>query len=348
MKDVDPRVRAAAVRICEPLLRENHPVISKAIEEAALDPEQSVVEQACMSLYYVHAPGAEQTANSAIATKDKTNKKQNNVKLVVNKYREEIARRAAEAERQRHLEMTNPVLAAMVAKGRAYYGQTCVACHAPSGLGTNSPEHNGTTLAPPLKGSARLQGDKSICLRIVLHGLTGVNNGKTFPGQMASFKMLDDVWLASILSYARNEWGNSADIILPEDVARMRRLTEDHDKPYMTDDIPSPQPRVVMMESVTVRPKTTQLSDAATVMTASVPVPGTYAVLARATTAMGTARFAVEVAGQSMVGTVSASDSAEVPVGIVHLDSPGKVEVGVRAIVGARVDLSSIRLERRY
>jgi hypothetical protein len=36
--------------------------------------------------------------------------------------------------------------------------------------------------------------------RIVLHGLTGPNNGKTYPGQMASFKFLPDDWIAAVLT----------------------------------------------------------------------------------------------------------------------------------------------------
>jgi mono/diheme cytochrome c family protein len=349
LKDADPRVRAAAVRIAEPMLRENHPVIYQAIQQAALDPDPGVVEQVCMSMYHVHMPGAETTANMAIAAREKIDKKNNVVKLVMNKYRDDVARRKAEDERQRHLEMVNPVLAAMMAKGRNYYGQTCVACHAPSGMGTASPEHNGTTLAPPLKGSARLLGDKSICTRIALHGLVGPNNGKVYPGQMASFKTLDDVWLASILTFARNEWGNQANIILPEDVARMRRLTADHDKPFTTDQIPSPQPRPPM-ESLVVHPRSATLGSATSSMTATINAPGTYAVIVRASTALGRSRFAIDIAGESLTGLAVANDPADIPVGVVHLDSPGKVEIAAHVVgkTESSIELTSIRLERRF
>ena len=40
----------------------------------------------------------------------------------------------------------------------------------------------GTTLAPPLRGSKRLLGDDTITARVVLHGLTGPNDGgKLYP-----------------------------------------------------------------------------------------------------------------------------------------------------------------------
>ena len=40
------------------------------------------------------------------------------------------------------------------------------------------------------------------------------------PQQMPAFRWADDQWLSAILTYARNEWGNKADPVTAEDLAR--------------------------------------------------------------------------------------------------------------------------------
>ncbi len=91
----------------------------------------------------------------------------------------------------------------------------------------------GLTLAPPLAGSKRLQGDRELVCRIVLHGLEGPNDGgKTYPNTMAGFPFLDDDWLSAILTYARNAFGNKAPPLKPSDIAKVREETARRDKPY--------------------------------------------------------------------------------------------------------------------
>jgi mono/diheme cytochrome c family protein len=100
----------------------------------------------------------------------------------------------------------------------------------------------GLTLAPPLKGSKRLLGDKEITLRVVLHGLVGPNDGgKMYPGEMAGFPWADDDWLSSIITYARNSFGNRAPAITPQDVAAIRKETEKRNKPYTLAELLGPE-----------------------------------------------------------------------------------------------------------
>jgi mono/diheme cytochrome c family protein len=89
------------------------------------------------------------------------------------------------------------------------------------------------TLAPPLKGSKRLLGDDAITSRIVLHGLVGPNDGgKIYPGEMAGFPWADDEWLTSVVTYARNAFGNHGTALTPEKLAAVRKETASRNKPY--------------------------------------------------------------------------------------------------------------------
>jgi mono/diheme cytochrome c family protein len=120
-----------------------------------------------------------------------------------------------------------------MAKGKDLFSKTCIACHGVDGKGVPAPEGNGLTLAPPLKGSKRLLSDPSVPIRLVLHGLTGPHEGgKIYPNEMAGLPWADDAMVASILTYARNDWGNKAKPVEPKDVATVRKDTQDRKLPY--------------------------------------------------------------------------------------------------------------------
>ena len=58
---------------------------------------------------------------------------------------------------------------------------------------------------------------------MVLHGLVGPNDGnKLYPGEMVGFKWAEDAWLASVITYVRNDFGNHAPAITAEDLKNVR------------------------------------------------------------------------------------------------------------------------------
>ena len=98
------------------------------------------------------------------------------------------------------------------ARGEKVYATNCVACHMPTGAG-NPPAF------PALSGSKVVSGAKDAALAVVLNGI--VKDGK--PTAMASFRHLPDADLASVLTYARNNWANkTGDMIAPADVKAAR------------------------------------------------------------------------------------------------------------------------------
>ena len=115
--------------------------------------------------------------------------------------------------------------------GKRLFTANCVACHQPTGLGVAGQ-------FPPLAGSEWVlsgdwHGDNHL-VRILLHGLQGPVQvkGSTYNGAMAPWKQLKDEQIAMILTYIRNEWGNSAPPITAEQVAKVREETAGQTEPY--------------------------------------------------------------------------------------------------------------------
>lgn len=104
----------------------------------------------------------------------------------------------------------------LMEKGKRVYSQTCFACHQPTGLGLPG-------VFPPLAKSDFLMADKDRSIRAVTKGLSGpvtVNN-VAYNGVMPPV-LINDEQIAQVLTYVRNEWGNSGEIVTVDDVRRVR------------------------------------------------------------------------------------------------------------------------------
>jgi len=100
-------------------------------------------------------------------------------------------------------------------------GGMCFTCH----------QQNGEGLAgqfPPLAGSDWVLGDKSRLIKISMYGLMGEIevNGVKYNNVMAPPGIppgsLTDEQIANVLTYIRNDWGNSASAVSPDEVATVR------------------------------------------------------------------------------------------------------------------------------
>ena len=88
-------------------------------------------------------------------------------------------------------------------------------------------------LAPPLAGSSRVRGHKERLTRILINGLIGPVDKKTYAGGlMQPMGNNSDQWIADVGTYIRNTWGNQAPLIEASDVARIRASTESRDEPW--------------------------------------------------------------------------------------------------------------------
>lgn len=123
-------------------------------------------------------------------------------------------------------------LAAQIESGKEIYmkaapgGGLCFTCH----------QANGEGLAgqfPPLAGSEWVIGDKPTLIKIALFGLMGpikvkgVDYNLAMPPPGIPPGSLTDQQIADVLTYIRNDWGNSASSISPAEVAAVRSTLKD-------------------------------------------------------------------------------------------------------------------------
>lgn len=108
--------------------------------------------------------------------------------------------------------------------GKSVYLANCATCHQPNGLGVPG-------AFPPLAGSEWVSGTEERLVRIVLHGLQGPIKvaGQDYNNVMAPLgAVLKDEQIANVLSYIRQEWGNTGPDVEPATVGRIRADTAAH------------------------------------------------------------------------------------------------------------------------
>ena len=109
----------------------------------------------------------------------------------------------------------------------------CFTCHQPNG--------GGIPLAfPPLAGSEWLDDDTNRLIKIVLKGLMGKIEvkGEQYNSVMTPLEaLLKDDEIADVLTYVRNEWGNSGPEVSVEQVKAVREATKGQAIMYQAADL---------------------------------------------------------------------------------------------------------------
>ena len=135
MKDANPDVRAAAIRISEPLIANHDSQILSSLKAASSDPDPQVVAQYCLSLLSVRQPADEKAVNALAAARPHDDV----VPRIVKYYEDRVSGVAAERAKLAALAKKDPKQAALYAKGRDYFMQTCISCHGADGKGDPVP-----------------------------------------------------------------------------------------------------------------------------------------------------------------------------------------------------------------
>jgi len=113
-----------------------------------------------------------------------------------------------------------PPLELFAKEGAKIYGK-CIGCHGADGGGGNG--------IPPLAGSEWVIGNTDQLSQIILHGLKGPISvaGVQYNGNMPAMRDgLGPKELAFIMTYIRNEWGNSASVVTPEMASAALEIAE--------------------------------------------------------------------------------------------------------------------------
>jgi mono/diheme cytochrome c family protein len=234
IRDPNPRMRVQALRASETLYKAGEKTLEADYKAALKDSNHDVVMQAMFSSKFLKLPELDSNIKLAMA-----NNKAAGVQLIGNQILTPPKPRnfgpfgAPE---------TSAKQKEILVRGELIYNELCAQCHGNNGMGT--PAGKDKLMAPALAGSARMQGHSEYAIRVVLHGMDGGIEGKTYTGNMmAPMKDQSDEWVADVLSFVRNSLSNDAGFINPQQVAQIRQKTTDQATMYKYDNLKKIVPR---------------------------------------------------------------------------------------------------------
>jgi len=219
--DKDAEVRKTAVWIADEPVKKGDEQLINALEFLKNDPSADVRFQLALTLRFSKSEKAQgiikymmekYPANQMLVESQKNFQHKNNERALAAK------KAAALTEEDQKI----------VLKGATIFKQLCAICHGADGKGVSI---GGSAMpAPPLAGVKDVNGDPERLIKILLHGLSGPIDGKTYADAMPALGSNDDEYIASVISYIRNDMGNKASIVKPGDVKKVRDQYKGRDK----------------------------------------------------------------------------------------------------------------------
>lgn len=226
--DEDPRVRAAAVRISEPLLADTRSFDADLLALTA-DRDPNVAIQILLSAGRGGHPEQAELEKRLLANHPNNEA----IQGISNQVRAAMAAIIAERKKLAEIARRNKVMAESMVRGKNIYATICATCHGNDGRGVQSPDNPDLMLAPPLAGSPRVRGHKERLTRILINGLIGPVDKKTYAGGlMLPMGSNSDQWIGDVATYIRNSWGNQSPLVEAVDVKRIRSSTLDREGPW--------------------------------------------------------------------------------------------------------------------
>jgi len=214
LQDEEPQVRKAAVMIGEAFIKQEDPEVINKLETLKFDPSIDVRIQLALSF----RSGKSEKAKAVYQDLYERNRY---TEMIVSSQKSLEASLKAAAERKARNDSMSVKDKNLIAKGAATFKQICSACHGEEGKGLAI--GGSDMVAPPLAGSARVNGPRENLIKILLHGLTGPIDGKAYPDVMPAMGHNNDEWIAAVISYIRTDLGNKGSVIRTDDVKRIRR-----------------------------------------------------------------------------------------------------------------------------
>jgi mono/diheme cytochrome c family protein len=212
MKDKSPRMRVQAIRASETLYKAGDKSFADDYRALTKDADENVVIQAMLTANLFKLPDAADMIKAAQAAS-----KAKGVALVG----ERLLTPATSFGGGRRGPLS-PDEDRRLQQGRDVFDAVCSACHGTDGMGkAMEAAPPGTMMAPPIAGSPRVQGHRDYVIKVLLGGLTGPLDGKTYRDVMVPMGGTDE-WVAGVASYIRSSFGHSSGMVTPADVARVR------------------------------------------------------------------------------------------------------------------------------
>jgi putative heme-binding domain-containing protein len=229
----DPKMRVQAIRLSESLSQAGDTSLASDVRAVAKDADPGVAIQALLTLNLLKAPDAAALIRATADASRSRGVREIGNQLLQPQDGQDQFPPFRYTDKQRKL----------LTRGATIYRELCISCHGRDGRGAplaGAPE--GTTMAPPLAGSNRVQGHRDYTVRSLLHGLVGPVEGKSYPSLMAPMGSNDDGWIAAVASYVRNSFGNSAAVIPAEDVATIRAASAGRSFPWTVEELEATLP----------------------------------------------------------------------------------------------------------
>ena len=243
LKSPDAKLRVQAIRASESLYKGGDKSFAADYKLLAKDADPDVVIQAMLTLN-LHKV----TDSAAVITSTAAASNVRGVKEIGN----QLLRGGSSQGQRPSLEDTGAGSVNMsvdqrkaIQRGESAYKELWFSCHGADGKGSPMQgASEGATLAPALAASPRVLGHRDYVIEVLLHGLTGEIEGKTYGGAvMVPMGANTDQWIADVASYVRNSFGNTAMFVTPEQVADMRktsRRTQPWALPELLKTVPAP------------------------------------------------------------------------------------------------------------
>ena len=234
LKDEHPQVRITGIRVSESLHKAGDDSLTPDLKKMTSDKDGEVVLQALMTAKHLRIEDWQDWLTSA---------QDENDSRAVQELAPQLVRGSPAQPRQTFTKTELKVLK----KGEGIYRSLCFACHGKNGKGMPIPgDPKGATMAASFLKNRTILGHPSMSINVVLHGLTGPVDGKTYPNQMISMKSYDDEWVSSVLSYVRNNFGNRASFITKGQVAATRKATAARKEPWTIDMLRATVPQYLL------------------------------------------------------------------------------------------------------
>lgn len=229
MKDRSPELRKHAVWISEKLLNNGNTKLISKLKELKDDESYLVREQLVLTLNNSNNEDLHSVALQIMSSDKDT--------LMFTAIQNMFAKNAETRKYGSKMVALKEADRKRVINGAIIFSSLCASCHGSEGQGLPS------QIAPPLVSKFKLIEKKEALIKILLHGLSGPVDGKTYPDIMPPMKSNDNEWIASVSSFIRfdlcmRSFPNMSEgflnwmIVQPEDVEKIRKQNEKRNKPW--------------------------------------------------------------------------------------------------------------------
>ncbi len=233
LKDADPQVRVSGIRVSESLWKAGDKSLQGDVIALAKDPDPTVALQVLLT-------------GKLLAWEKWNDQAAKLISESPSKGYQDLGKMAMAAGLPSYPKDFSPQDLALLKEGETIFRELCFTCHGHDGKGMPlAGAAPGTTLAPPLAGSKTVVGPAEGLISVMLHGITGPLNGKTYEAQMVPLGTNPDRYLSAIGSYLRNSFSNRASILTEEEVVRVRQATKNRGEAWTQQELLSALPNPI-------------------------------------------------------------------------------------------------------